>query len=63
LARADDGDPMAPVGKPVHQPPQCHGDPIDFRSVGFGDEGEVQGVCPQAGAIVVTLGEGRMAAG
>jgi hypothetical protein len=52
---------VTPQGKAVDQPPQRHGDPIDFRRVRFGDEGEVQGVCPQAVIRVAAQGEGRMA--
>jgi hypothetical protein len=61
LPRTDHRHAVTPQGKAVDQPSQRHGDPIDFRRVRFGDEGEVQGVCPQAVIRVAAQGEGRMA--
>ncbi|GAB1489963.1 hypothetical protein MASR2M8_24200 [Opitutaceae bacterium] len=49
LARPNDGDPVAAMIKAVHDASQRHGNAVDFGSVGFGDESEMQERCPSGG--------------
>ena len=49
LAGADHGDPVPAQGEAVDDAAERHGDAVDFRSVSFGNEGEVQRVLPGGG--------------
>lgn len=61
LARPDDREAVIALREAIDEPPQRHGDAVDFGRVGFGYEDKVQSVGPGGGHLPAVERKGSLA--